>query len=185
MKRMNNKLHPALKVAIVAAVLVTSGWLLLRRFQIGVEVLPAESDRVPVISTQPSDAPATRPAKATSAAQPDPAEAAAHQGKLRIRNRSEHPLRMALLSRQTATKVKSATSGFATPVHWDFAPEEGSTDGLLVSLPDREIKLKRGDVVVAFAQDGSQRYWGPFVVGETDRPDWNAGAAEWELVLDK
>jgi len=39
-------------------------------------------------------------------------------------------------------------------------------------------------VLVGFAQDGSQHYWGPFVVGETDRPDWNAQAGEWELILE-
>lgn len=186
MKPRIDKLHPALKVAIAATILLTGGWLLLQRFQIGIEFSPPESDRVPVIKTQPSDAPATRPSanSKTTAAKPDPAEVAARQGKLRIRNRSDHPLRVALLSRQKAAN-KEASSGFATPAHWDFAPGEGSAEGLLVSLPDREIKLKKGDVVVAFAQDGSQRYWGPFVVGETDRPVWNAEAAEWELVLDE
>ncbi|MBW4420888.1 MAG: hypothetical protein KME13_16900 [Myxacorys californica WJT36-NPBG1] len=187
MKPINDKLHPALKAAIAAAVLLIPGWLLLQRFQIGIEFLPSESDRVPVIKTQPSDAPATRAStnsKATTAAKPDPADAAARQGKLRIRNRSDHPLRVALLSRQKEVN-KGASTGFATPAHWDFAPGEGSTEGLLVSLPDREVKLKKGDVVVAFAQDGSQRYWGPFVVGETDGLAWNAGAAEWELVLDE
>jgi hypothetical protein len=118
---------------------------------------------------------------------PDPVAIAAKQGNLRIRNQSDYPVRVALLSRQPKDanlKSGSPQSGFATPAHWDFAPQEGSQSGLLVSLPSRSIQLKRGDVVVAFAQDGSQRYWGPFVVGETGKPDWNAQAGEWELVIE-
>jgi hypothetical protein len=192
MKPMNAKLHPALKVAIAAAILLASGWLLLRRFQIGVEFSSATPDQVPVITTQPSESPGrSSPAKAetkTPLSKPDPAQAAAHQGSLRISNRSSHALRVALLSRQSkdlSTKSGNSSTRFAAPAHWDFEPGEGSTEGLVVSLPDREIKLKKGDVVVAFAEDGSQRYWGPFVVGETDRPTWNARSAEWGLVLEE
>jgi hypothetical protein len=36
---------------------------------------------------------------------------------------------------------------------------------------------------VAFAQDGSRRYWGPYVVGETSSPEWNPQTQEWQLVL--
>ncbi|NDJ19344.1 hypothetical protein [Myxacorys almedinensis] len=183
MKPINDKRHPAFKVAIAVAILLTGGWLLLQRFQIGIEFSPAESNQVPVIKTQPSEAPAASAPATPTTTKPDPADVAARQGKLRVSNRSVHPLRVALLSRQSGKTKAGAAARFATPAHWDFAPQEGSTEGLLVSLPDREIKLKQGDVVVAFAQDGSQRYWGPFVVGESDRPDWNPQAAEWELVL--
>jgi hypothetical protein len=72
---------------------------------------------------------------------------------------------------------------YEPPAHWDFSPEEGGAQGLLVSLPDRTLKLKTGDVLVAFAQDGSGRYWGPYVVDETALPLWNAKAAEWQLIL--
>ena len=69
------------------------------------------------------------------------------------------------------------------PAHWDFAPQEGSDRGLIVSLPNHNLRIKQGDILVAFAQDGSRRYWGPFVVGETALPTWNPRATEWELLL--
>jgi hypothetical protein len=43
--------------------------------------------------------------------------------------------------------------------------------------------LQAGDVLVAFAQDGSRRYWGPYVVGKTTLPTWNTEQKEWSLVL--
>jgi hypothetical protein len=81
------------------------------------------------------------------------------------------------------TKAVKANA-YEPPAHWDFAPGEGSDKGLVVSLPDRRITLKKGDVLVAFAQDGSQKYWGPYVVNETQTPLWNPEIAEWELSLE-
>lgn len=111
---------------------------------------------------------------------------AARQGVLRVGNVSEHPVRVALLLKKVGpSKGNSRTdSSYEPPAHWDFAPGEGRAKGLLLSLPNRSVKVKKGDVLVAFAQDGSRRYWGPYVVGETTVPDWNATANEWELVLE-
>ena len=118
-------------------------------------------------------------------------------GKLRVSNRSEHPIRLAL--RLKAEKVqnnkfndkygnkygeKSAHSPYEAPAHWDFFAGEGSDRGLVVALPNRSLNLSKGDIVVAFAQDGSQRYWGPFIVGELSGPTWNETTQEWKLVLD-
>jgi len=69
------------------------------------------------------------------------------------------------------------------PFHWDFAPGEGWVQGLILSLPQGDLSLKPGDVLVAFAQDGSHRYWGPFVVGEADLPYWHPEHQEWQLLL--
>jgi hypothetical protein len=187
MKEMNLKPNPAIKIALVSALLLLGGWLVLRRFEIEVGVTEPES--VPVIKTNPSaNGDRDRGTVPLPTTKPDVARAVTRQGTLRISNRSTHPLRVALLSKQPkANDTKSgATSAarFEAPAHWDFAPSEGSEKGLLVSLPDRNITLKKGDVVVAFAQDGSQRYWGPYIVGETDRPTWNSQTAEWELVLE-
>ncbi len=186
MKDMKVGRHPAIKIALASAVLVAIvGTILLKLFPIEISISSSTPSTVPVIKT--ADSLPVEPAAPAKIEKPDPAAIAAKQGNLRIRNRSDHPVRVALLSRQPkATSAKSGEpqKGFATPAHWDFAPQEGSDSGLLVALPNRSIQLRRGDVVVAFAQDGSQRYWGPFVVGETDRPDWNAQTAEWELVLD-
>ena len=70
------------------------------------------------------------------------------------------------------------------PTHWDFAPQEGSQTGLLLSLPQDDLRLRNGDVLVAFALDGSRRYWGPYVVGETAAPTQRTPSSEWTLVLE-
>jgi hypothetical protein len=60
---------------------------------------------------------------------------------------------------------------------------EGGSQGLMLSLPQGNLKLKKGDILVAFAQDGSRLYWGPYIVGETPLPIWNQQKAEWQLIL--
>ena len=112
-------------------------------------------------------------------------------GKLRVSNRSEHPVRLAL--RVKAEKAQgdkynekvASPLKYEQPAHWDFYAGEGGDRGLVVALPSRSVYLQRGDVVFAFAQDGSQRYWGPFIVGETDNPGWNDRSSEWQLVLEE
>lgn len=98
-------------------------------------------------------------------------------GTLRISNRTEHPVRVALLTKQQTDK------SYGKPAHWDFAPGEGSGKGLMLSLPEGQLKVKQGDILVVFAQDGSRRYWGPYVTGETASPAWNTKAGEWQLVV--
>lgn len=90
---------------------------------------------------------------------------------LRVSNQTSHPVRVVLRS-----------SPDTKPVHWDFAPQEGSLKGLILSLPDADLTLKPGDILIIFAQDGSRRYWGPYVVGETDLPAWNSQGSEWQLI---
>jgi hypothetical protein len=110
-------------------------------------------------------------------------------GLLRVGNQSEHPIRIALLHRQQNNKAmlqKSKKPVLANePVHWDFAPGEGGFQGLVLSVPQGDLTLQAGDVVVAFAQDGSRRYWGPFVVGETPLPFWNSKRSEWQLLINE
>lgn len=100
-------------------------------------------------------------------------------GSLRVSNRSEHPVRVALLSKRQAEK------SYGKPAHWDFAPGEGGGKGLMLSLPEGKLQIKRGDILVVFAQDGSRRYWGPYVAGETPSPAWNRTAREWQLILQR
>jgi len=52
-----------------------------------------------------------------------------------------------------------------------------------MTLKPEDLNLKGGDVLIAFAQDGSQGYWGPFVVGESPLPVWDEQHQEWELLL--
>ena len=137
---------------------------------------------------------ASRAAIATATVEP---ERPAQSGQLRVSNRSEHPIRLALRLKveklQTNKYIdkypdkygeKLARQPYEAPAHWDFFAGEGSDRGLLVGLPNRSLNLTRGDIVVAFAQDGSQRYWGPFIVGEVSGPTWNETTQEWKLILE-
>ncbi len=139
-------------------------------------------------STLPSASPA--PSAVDEAEQPSsafPLEAFP-QGQLRVSNQTLHPVRVALLSQSATYSEGEATEPSAftykEPVHWDFAPEEGSAKGLLLSLPETDLQLESGDVLIAFAQDGSRRYWGPYVIGKTDLPRWNTESQEWRLILE-
>ncbi|NDJ24978.1 hypothetical protein GS682_25695 [Nostoc sp. B(2019)] len=105
-------------------------------------------------------------------------------GTLRMSNLTNQPVRLALLARQSGVKdAVSKQANYDVPAHWDFAPKEGGEKGLILSLPQGNLKLLKGDILVAFAQDGSRRYWGPYVVGETPSPKWNTQNREWQLVL--
>ncbi|MEA5502164.1 hypothetical protein VB735_03380 [Halotia wernerae UHCC 0503] len=107
-----------------------------------------------------------------------------HQGILRMSNQTDQPVRLALLARESPVKGSvSKKNNYEVPAHWDFAPSEGSNKGLILSLPNGNLKLEKGDILVAFAEDGSRRYWGPYVVGETPLPTWNPQNQEWQLVL--
>lgn len=106
------------------------------------------------------------------------------EGTLRMSNQTNQPVRLALLARQSVAKGSGTKqTHYDLPAHWDFAPQEGSEKGLTLSLPQNNLKLEKGDILVAFAQDGSRRYWGPYVVGETQLPKWNSQNREWQLVL--
>jgi len=110
------------------------------------------------------------------------------RGILRMSNQTNEPVRLAFLARQTVVNNASINKTtrkdkYDIPAHWDFAPQEGSLKGLILSLPQGELNLEKGDILVAFAQDGSGRYWGPYVVGETPSPQWSAETKEWQLVL--
>lgn len=99
-----------------------------------------------------------------------------YQAPIRVANRSDHPVRVVL--QQTATAKTSE------PVHWDFAPQEVGPQGLVLSLPQGELKIQPQDVLVAFALDGSQLYWGPYQVGRDRQPRWNPDRQEWQLLIE-
>jgi hypothetical protein len=140
------------------------------------------NEKQPTIAPSPTAKPSAT--AQTNAASPKADEKAiAHQGILRVSNPTDHPVRVALLLKKPAA-LEANQHGYENPAHWDFDPGEGGTKGLIISLPNRRIKLKKGDVLVAFAQDGSRRYWGPYVIGETTEPNWLAKETEWQLTLD-
>ena len=200
----------AVGVTLAAILCSVSAWVVFKRFT-AVSIAPATLDPLPAPISESTKAvggqPTPAPDRSTLAAVPAQTEAsvskqptgkqpvqasALRQGVFRIGNPTTYPVRVALLPKKisgegsegnasSAQAVKQTS--YEVPAHWDFAPEEGGAKGLVVSLPDRTLKLKKGDVLVAFAQDGSGRYWGPYVVDETAIPAWDAKAVEWQLIL--
>ncbi|TAE61461.1 MAG: hypothetical protein EAZ76_04565 [Nostocales cyanobacterium] len=109
-------------------------------------------------------------------------------GSLRISNQTDQPIRLAILTQQSKNQksLKSASprkDQYNSPAHWDFYPQEGSQQGLILSLPEGNLKLEKGDILVAFAQDGSRNYWGPYIIGQTPLPKWNSQTQEWQLEI--
>ncbi len=100
-------------------------------------------------------------------------------GSLRVGNRTDRAVRVVLLSRISSLNEWKAIE----PLNWDFAPNEGGKEGLLLSLPNYKVAISRGDVIFAFATDGSRTYWGPNIVGETDAPFWDTQNQQWSMVL--
>lgn len=135
------------------------------------------SDDAPTTDATPDDSEIGSSAEATQGIAP-----AERIGGLRVSNQTTHPLRVALLPQESHESV-GQLNAYSEPVHWDFSPGEGSSQGLVLAVPDKSLALRPGDVLTAFAQDGSQRYWGPFVVGSTPFPQWNDEEGEWTLML--
>ncbi|MGE5655566.1 MAG: hypothetical protein ACM37W_03050 [Actinomycetota bacterium] len=143
-----------------------------------VSLTPQPTNSTEAFSPAPNSQATPTPTAEVEASNTTASAQAGSQGVLRVSNRTAHPVRVAILARHSDRKSE------AKPAHWDFAPGEGSRKGLLLSLPGTKLKLKPGDILVVFAQDGSRRYWGPYVVGESASPTWNAKATEWQLVLE-
>ncbi|WNZ25386.1 hypothetical protein HJG54_22720 [Leptolyngbya sp. NK1-12] len=189
------KIYPAV-IAILGLSLVA---LLMSRLEIQVASDVPPADLVPLRERSPSPVPPAPQPSPTASPSPTPkaetpipspspsviapAPAAPSEGGLRVSNRTTFPVRIALLHQATAADVPPEQVTYEQPVHWDFAPEEGEAKGLILSLPEGSLRLKAGDVLVAFAQDGSRRYWGPYVVGRTPAPNWSAAEKEWSLIL--
>lgn len=152
--------------AVMIASLFGLGVLVLGAMQFSVSIQPQAT--VLPVPRVPSATPTAKKQGATIA------KMAGVPGALILSNQTDLPVRVALLARG-----KKAVE----PAHWDFAPLEGSTEGLVLSLPEGNFKLEKGDVLVAFAQDGSGQYWGPYVVGESDAPTWDAKLSRWNLTL--
>lgn len=202
-KDMKSKVYPTVIGVLCLAIVL----LLVGRFQVEVGVEPTTSEKntvepVPLPSpstgevapsSPPNNAPLPQEQAAVAIATPGNTlpitSDTTYQGSLRVSNQSAHPIRVALLTQPSEPSAGSSAPpterqlSFQEPAHWDFAPGEGSRKGLILSLPENNLQLKKGDVVVAFAQDGSRRYWGPYVVGETSTPAWNNETSEWQLVL--
>ncbi|WP_228054539.1 hypothetical protein [Gloeocapsopsis crepidinum] len=170
---MKSLVHPAVIIGSILGVLGLV-WIALQ-FSVTIEI--EEPEPSPVNTIPATRSPAPTPTTPVQDAVPTPNPAAISSGALRMSNQTDQPVRIALLAKRSSNTYSEA------PAHWDFAPLEGSTEGLILSLPEGNLTLNKGDIVVAFAQDGSGRYWGPYVVGETPTPVWNSQVQEWQLTL--
>lgn len=183
-KRPKTAAKASIMPLFLAALVGGSVTFLLMQLQFSVWIEPAGIDPAPpVIDTAPAPTASTSAPQASPTASTQPAQTAAPslptavRDGLQVKNQSTYALRVVLLSRQSGQDTKRNRQS----VHWDFAPGEGAQVGLLLSLPGQKLTLARGDVLVAFALDGSRRYWGPYVVGETTAPA--RIDQEWQLVL--
>ncbi len=191
MKKINFILYPVfILISLFGLGFAGFGWGLFP-FTVSIEPQSADTASLPVmqppspppvetvkklVPVLPKVTPALPTPAAAPAKNPETVAVGARQGNLRVSNSTEHPVRVALLSRHPEKT-------YTEPAHWDFSPMEGGSQGLMLSLPQGGLKLKKGDILVAFAQDGSRLYWGPYVVGETPAPIWNSQQAEWQLIL--
>ncbi|MGL5082105.1 MAG: hypothetical protein ACRC8A_11525 [Microcoleaceae cyanobacterium] len=128
------------------------------------QVVSQAESQSPTRSSSPSPSPSLNPIQLNT------------PGSVRVGNQTQHPVRVVL-------KRRSASGSSAQPIHWDFAPQEGSVKGLTLALPDEGLTLVPGDVLVVFAQDGSRRYWGPYIVDETALPEWSKTDQAWQLTV--
>ena len=120
----------------------------------------------PVVIEQ--DPPTTKIVKATTTE-------VGGQGALRIANLTDHPVRIVLQSKLDLL--------MSEPFNWDFVPSEGGDKGLQLSLPQKPLKVIKGDIIFAFATDGSRAYWGPIVVGESNAVVWQSDRREWSFII--
>jgi hypothetical protein len=123
-----------------------------------------EGNVVPVLPSEPVLSPQAAPTSART-------------GPFRVGNRTPHPVRLVILMRSGERMINPETA------HWDFAPGEGGSEGLLLSLGEEPLQIGPGDIVVAFALDGTRRYWGPNVVGESLAPFWDGESGSWSMIL--
>lgn len=164
--------------------------LVLSHYQIDVLISPApeaipedvaSSDLPPAVSFAPV---ATTPTPGSPLWNPQPpSPAPAIAGLLRVSNQTQHPIRVVLLKQNLGPDPANPSTYEAAPAHWDFAPAEGSLQGLVVSLPEGKVSVGPGDILMVYAQDGSSRYWGPQVVSQTKQPLWNPEQQEWQMIL--
>jgi hypothetical protein len=182
-----NRPKTTVKVSILPLILAALGGgtivfiLSQLQFSAWIEPNPNAETTLPIIDTNPLASPKASHSPSSASSVPVSAPHSIQNG-LRVSNQSSYAIRVVLLSRQRSG-LGQAEKGDRQPAHWDFAPSEGSQAGLLLSLPKQKLTLAPGDILVAFALDGSRHYWGPYVVGETAVPTQSPASLEWQLVL--
>ncbi len=98
-------------------------------------------------------------------------------GPLRVGNRTDFPVRVVVMLRSEESNDQPQV------FHWDFAANEGGSEGLPLSLEEDPLLIRPGEIIMAFSLDGSQRYWGPNLVGESLSPFWEPSLEVWSMIL--
>jgi hypothetical protein len=176
------KTRSPLLTALGAIGLILLGWML-PRIQVRIEPVSPPSNLNPLVEPLPPP-PVVTQKEVVAIADAAPLPEGFRQGKMRVSNLSIHPVRVVILPQKSDTLtvgVPDGKSPYSQPFHWDFAPGEGGQKGLPLALPTGELALNSGDVVTVFAQDGSQRYWGPYVLDRVSQPQWNDPEQGWLL----
>lgn len=173
------KIHPGILAALAGGLLA----IVLSQFWLNPPTRTTQDESPPVVETEPQAPAQTQPVQrqvpSPAIANPQPIA-----NGLRVKNQTPFPIRLVLLTQTPPPQSTAATaSADQEPVHWDFAPDEGSDAGLILSLPAGNLRLQTTDILVGFAVDGSRRYWGPYVVGETVSPQKQPESGEWQLIL--
>jgi len=163
------KVYPGVLAAVLGGM---SALLLSLQAGIWLEPFQPELPVIPSSTSSPVPLPDQLPPQPTVKPSPIP-------NGLRLSNQTPNAVRVVLMAQDT----NKGSPIYLQPVHWDFTPGEGGQQGLILSLPAKNLRLKAGDILVAFALDGSQQYWGPYVVGKTAAPAKRGQSGEWYLVL--
>lgn len=172
-----NPAQVALASAVLLCVLSASVFIGMWHLVVAVRTPTSSPPIVPPLLSLLPPVPSIEFHQIQQSGQTESAASNAQFGTLRVSNQSSHPVRV-VLRRYTGDSNASKET-----IHWDFAPQESRVRGMILSLPQQDLRLRPGDILVVFAQDGSRIYWGPYVVGETEIPLWNQKEREWMLPI--
>ncbi len=98
---------------------------------------------------------------------------AGRKGSLRVGNTTDLKVRVVLTKRD----------GSVTGAFWDYEPQEGSAEGVELSLGENPLVIQEGDILMAFSPEFPDRYWGPDIIGATPAPFWDNKRKVWNALL--
>lgn len=98
---------------------------------------------------------------------------AGRKGSLRVGNTTDLKVRVVLTKRD----------GSVTGAFWDYEPQEGSAEGVELSLGENPLVIQEGDILMAFSPEFPDRYWGPDIIGATPAPFWDNKRKGWSALL--
>jgi hypothetical protein len=95
------------------------------------------------------------------------------KGSLRVGNTTDLKVRVVLTKRD----------GSVAGAFWDYEPQEGSAEGVELSLGENPLVIQEGDILMAFSPEFPDRYWGPDIIGSTPAPFWDTKRKGWSALL--